>query len=128
MQLLKFYLFIHCVKGSNLLICPFDAHGWFVIHVHPNVFIIFMICEVLISYLDHVKCFISIKVCNHELVYYRVEPHYMGPLMMKTLLWEVVIQHTKMQQGPCFVEVAFISTIQVPNFITNEEGQDGGQC
>jgi hypothetical protein len=30
-----------------------------------------------------------------------------------------------MQQGPCFVEVAFISTTQVLDFIVGEEGKDG---
>jgi hypothetical protein len=44
------------------------------------------------------------------------------------LLWEVIIQHTRMQQGPCFVEVAFISTTRVLDFIVGEEGKDGGQC
>jgi hypothetical protein len=52
----------------------------------------------------------------------------MGLLIMKTLLWEDVIQHIRMQQCPCFVEVAFIPTTRIPNFIANEEGQDGGQC
>jgi hypothetical protein len=33
-----------------------------------------------------------------------------------------------MQQGPCFVEIAFIPTTQVLDFITSEEGKDGGQC
>jgi len=27
------------------------------------------------------------------------------------LLWEVAIQHIRMQQGPCLVEVTFIPTI-----------------
>jgi len=33
-----------------------------------------------------------------------------------------------MQQGPCLVEVAFIPTTQVFDFITGEKGKDGGQC
>jgi hypothetical protein len=33
-----------------------------------------------------------------------------------------------MQQGPCFVEVAFNPTIQMLDFITSEESKNGGQC
>jgi hypothetical protein len=33
-----------------------------------------------------------------------------GPFDHEDLLWEVVIQHIGMQQGPHFVEVAFIPT------------------
>jgi hypothetical protein len=43
-------------------------------------------------------------------------------------LWEVVIRNTKTQQGPCLVEVAFIPTTQMLDFITSEKGKDGGQC
>jgi hypothetical protein len=32
------------------------------------------------------------------------------PFDHEDLLWEVVIRNTKMQQGPCLVEVAFIPT------------------
>jgi hypothetical protein len=33
-----------------------------------------------------------------------------------------------MQQSPCLVEVAFIPTTQVLDFIASEGGKDGGQC
>jgi hypothetical protein len=33
-----------------------------------------------------------------------------GPFDHEDLLWEVVIQHTGMQQGPHLVEIAFIPT------------------
>jgi hypothetical protein len=42
------------------------------------------------------------------------------------LLWEVIIQHIKVQQGPHLVEVAFIPTTRLLDFIANEEGKDGG--
>jgi hypothetical protein len=42
------------------------------------------------------------------------------------LMWEIPIQHIRMQQGPCLVGVAFIATTQVLDFITSEEGKDGG--
>jgi hypothetical protein len=44
------------------------------------------------------------------------------------LLWEIVIQHTGMQQGPHLVEVAFIPTTWMFDFIVSEEGKDGGWC
>jgi hypothetical protein len=44
------------------------------------------------------------------------------------LLWEVIMQHTRMLQGPHLVEVAFIPTIRVLDFIVGEEGKDGGRC
>jgi hypothetical protein len=33
-----------------------------------------------------------------------------------------------MQQGPCFIEVIFIPTTRVLDFIVGEEGKNGGQC
>jgi hypothetical protein len=33
-----------------------------------------------------------------------------------------------MQQGPCLVEVAFIPTTKMLDFIASEESKDGGQC
>jgi hypothetical protein len=33
-----------------------------------------------------------------------------------------------MQQSPCLVEVAFIPTTQVLDFIAGEGGKDGGRC
>jgi hypothetical protein len=50
------------------------------------------------------------------------------PFDHEDLLWEVVIWHIRMQQGPCFVEVALIPTTRMFNFIVGEEGQDGEQC
>jgi hypothetical protein len=50
------------------------------------------------------------------------------PFDHEDLLWEVVIQHTGMQQGPRFVEVTIIPTTQMHDFIVGEEGKDGGQC
>jgi hypothetical protein len=44
------------------------------------------------------------------------------------LLWEVVIQHVRMQHGPCLVEVAFILTIRMFDFIAGEKGQDDERC
>jgi hypothetical protein len=43
-------------------------------------------------------------------------------------LWEVIIWHIGMEQGPCLVEVAFIPTTRVLDFIVSEEGKDSGQC
>jgi hypothetical protein len=43
------------------------------------------------------------------------------------LLWEVIIWHIGMQQGPRLVEVTFIPTIWMVDFITSEEGKGGGQ-
>ncbi len=51
-----------------------------------------------------------------------------GPFNQEDLLWEVVIQHTRMQQGPHLVEVAFNLTTWMFDFITSEEGKDGGRC
>jgi hypothetical protein len=51
-----------------------------------------------------------------------------GPFDHEDLLWEVVIQHTRMQQGLRFVEVTFIPTTQMHDFIVGDEGKDGGQC
>jgi hypothetical protein len=51
-------------------------------------------------------------------------PH--GPFDHEDLLWEVIIRHTKMQQGPRLVEVAHIPTTRVLDFIASEEGKDGG--
>jgi hypothetical protein len=36
------------------------------------------------------------------------------------LLWKVVIRHTRMQQGLHLVEVVFIPTIQMLDFILGE--------
>jgi hypothetical protein len=33
-----------------------------------------------------------------------------------------------MQQGPCLVEVTFVPTTRVLDFIAGEEGKNGGQC
>jgi hypothetical protein len=33
-----------------------------------------------------------------------------GPFDHEILLWEVIIRHTRMQQGPCLVEVTLIPT------------------
>jgi hypothetical protein len=49
-----------------------------------------------------------------------------GPFDHENLLWEVVIQHTRMQQGPHLVEVAFIPITQMLDFIADEGGKDGG--
>ncbi len=53
-----------------------------------------------------------------------------GPFDHEDLLGEVVIWHIGMQQGLCLVEVAFIPTICVLDFIVGEtfEGQGGGWC
>jgi len=51
-----------------------------------------------------------------------------GPFDHEDLMWEVVIQHIGMQQGPYLVEVTFIPTIRVFDFIDGEEGKDGKQC
>jgi hypothetical protein len=44
-----------------------------------------------------------------------------GPFDHEDLLWKVVIRHIRMQQGPHFVEVAFIPTTQVLDFIASEK-------
>jgi hypothetical protein len=44
------------------------------------------------------------------------------------LLWEIVIWHSGMQQGPHLVEVALIHTTRMLNFIASEKGKDGGRC
>jgi hypothetical protein len=44
------------------------------------------------------------------------------------LLWEVVIWHTRMQQGLCLVEVVFTPSTWMFDFIADEEGKDGGRC
>jgi hypothetical protein len=49
-----------------------------------------------------------------------------GPFDHEDLLWEIIIQHIRMQQGPRLVEVAFIPTTRVLDFIASEEGKDGG--
>jgi hypothetical protein len=54
-------------------------------------------------------------------------PLYAGPFDHEYLMREVVIWHNGLQQGPCLVEVAFIPTTQVFNFMV-DEGQDGGWC
>ncbi len=53
-----------------------------------------------------------------------------GPFDHEDFLGEVVIWHIGMQQDPCLVEVAFIPTIWVLDFIASKkfEAQDGGQC
>ncbi len=53
-----------------------------------------------------------------------------GPFDHEDLLGEVVIWHIGMQQGPCLIEVAFIPTIWVLDFIVGEtfEGQGAGRC
>jgi len=51
-----------------------------------------------------------------------------GPFDHENLLWEVIIQHIRMQQSPCLVEVTFIPTTQVLDFIVGEKGKNGGQC
>jgi hypothetical protein len=51
-----------------------------------------------------------------------------GPFDHEDLLWEVIVQHIGIQHGPCLVEVAFIPTIRMLDFITGEEGKDDGQC
>ncbi len=45
-----------------------------------------------------------------------------GPFDHEDLMWEVAIQHIGMQQSPRLVEVTFIPTTRVFDFI------DGGQC
>ncbi len=45
-----------------------------------------------------------------------------GPFDHEDLLWEIIIWHTRMQQGPHLVEVAFIPTIQVLDFIVGGKG------
>jgi hypothetical protein len=50
-----------------------------------------------------------------------------GPFDHEDLLWEVVIWHIGMQQGPHLVEVTFIFTTWVLNFIAGEEGKDSGR-
>jgi hypothetical protein len=49
-----------------------------------------------------------------------------GPFDHEDLLWEVIIRHTKMQQGLRLVEVTFIPTIQMLDCLVCEEGKDGG--
>ncbi len=51
-----------------------------------------------------------------------------GPFDHEDLLWEVVIRHTRMQQGPHLVKVALIPTTWVLDFIVSEESKDGGWC
>jgi hypothetical protein len=51
-----------------------------------------------------------------------------GPFDHENLLWEIIIRHTRMQQGLCLVEVAFIPTTRILDFIASEKGKDGGQC
>jgi hypothetical protein len=50
-----------------------------------------------------------------------------GPFNHEDLLWEVVIRYIRMQQGPRLVEVAFIPTIQMLDFIAGG-GKYGGRC
>ncbi len=45
-----------------------------------------------------------------------------GPFDHEDLLWEIIIWHIRMQQGPRLIEVAFIPTIQVFDFIVGGEG------
>ncbi len=45
-----------------------------------------------------------------------------GPFDHEDLLWEIIIWHTRMQQGLHLVEVAFIPTIRVLDFIVGGEG------
>jgi hypothetical protein len=51
-----------------------------------------------------------------------------GPFDHEDLLWEVLIRHTRMQQGPRLVEVAFIPITQMLDFIVGKGGKDGGRC
>jgi hypothetical protein len=51
-----------------------------------------------------------------------------GPFDHEDLFWEIIIRHSKMQQGPNLVEVTLILTTRMFDFIVGEEGKDGGRC
>ncbi len=51
-----------------------------------------------------------------------------GPFDYEDSLWEVIIRYIGTQQGLHLVEVAFIPTTRMLDFIASEEDKDGGQC
>jgi hypothetical protein len=51
-----------------------------------------------------------------------------GTFGHEDLLWDIVIWHIGMRQGPHFDKVAFIPKTWMPNLIVGNEGQDGEWC